>query len=244
MSFQTHARMFFRIYVAVFDPNTLMKVALSVWYDESKGLINGKRPEDLIEIDPDSDEEAPADALRTPANNQSDPPTRPPSSASERSNNDEELDIDSMIREDEERQRQQTSSAPAPAPTGAGGDEFDDEFDVSMWEDFAFGDDPIPGPSKPVSKPPANQDQDQDQDMWDIVAELETETSSAAVSGKPIQTETETPTAAAGQKPMETDTETQAATADGKPMETDADPPANKPAATSSYLDDWDDMYA
>lgn len=193
-----------------------LKVALSVWYDESKGLINGKRPEDLVEIDPDSDEENAADDS-LPDATRPDPPTRPPSSASERSNNEEDLDMDVMIQEDEERQLQSTSSAPAATraakSTVAGADEFEDEFDVSMWEDMAFADDPVPGPTNPVSKPSAHEDEDQD--MWDVVAELEAETPAAKVA---VYSE--------------------------KPMETEPAPPPSKPTASSSYLDDWDDMYA
>lgn len=149
-----------------------MQVALGGWHDEARGISRHQAPpEESIDIDGiDSDGEM---GQVGPSTRQtSDPPTRPPSSASERAsdpNDDFHMD-----------------GAPGTRSTKTqrAGDEFD--FEVEMWDDAPFADgltsastnptNPTIHPLKPPTKPPPPSfGQDEDQDMWDLVDEIQTQ---------------------------------------------------------------------
>ncbi|KAI0683693.1 replication fork protection component Swi3-domain-containing protein [Cytidiella melzeri] len=159
---------------------------LGMWRDASKGLINGRKPEDLQAVgDPSDDSDSDFDqdqgqsgpsAPAADITRSSSPPTRPPSSASERPSSaapdDDDFDIDAMIQEEEERQAAQAApSRPVshpPAPTQPQPDE-----DQDMWDQF---DDevvtqPPPPPLRRVQ--PSMGDDVEDEDMWDLVREIE-----------------------------------------------------------------------
>jgi replication fork protection complex subunit Csm3/Swi3 len=165
--------------------HTSMKVRLSVWRDEAKGLVNGKEPgengsNNVIDLtDPNfegADVNDDSSSLRAPS--------LPPSSSEAE---DDDFDIDAVVREEEKRLaafRAQRSVSPAPPapkakykllpPEAADGMDIDEE---AMWNDLEIFDDPIPNPAPPPpksSKPSLLVD-DQDEEMWDMVRELERE---------------------------------------------------------------------
>lgn len=138
---------------------------MSVWRDESKGFINGKKPTD-DDLDIPSDEEQDEENPRptgTPARDSSmtapgspsshhasSPPPRPPSSASERSSggySDNDIDIDALIQEDAERQVAAQPREPSPPlnaetvnyrsnPKPASNPDGMDEDDDALWSSF------------------------------------------------------------------------------------------------------------
>ncbi|KAI0093695.1 replication fork protection component Swi3-domain-containing protein [Irpex rosettiformis] len=183
-----------------------MQNHLGMWRDAAKGLVNGRRPEDLEPLgdpaDSDSDEsdreqEQPTipDISASANARSSSPPTRPPSSASERPssaapNGDDDFDIDEMIREDEERQRREeiaragnsnsmSHNAPQPGPSRAPPQAEPDE-DQEMWEQLDGGVDD----EMTIQPPPQNQrrgDDVEDEEMWDLVREMEESTTTPSV---------------------------------------------------------------
>ncbi|TCD64653.1 hypothetical protein EIP91_003813 [Steccherinum ochraceum] len=142
-----------------------MTVAMSVWKDESKGTIHGRKPtDDPLDIPSDEEQEdeerpraAPArdssmSAPSSPAAGRSQPnspPPRPPSSASERTSgfSDDDIDIDALIQEDAERQTASFNRGPSPplndnttnyrtnAKPAANPDDMDDDDDA-LWSSF------------------------------------------------------------------------------------------------------------
>jgi len=173
----THSRrMHVRLYISYRSPfldltTHNVQVALSVWHDEARGISRHQAPpEESIDIDGINSDEEEGQMEPSGSGQTSEPPTRPPSSASERTSGlDSGFDID---------------GAPGAKSTGSqgGGDEFD--FEVEMWDDTPFvtgptststnTTNPTTGPPKPWTKPPApSLNQDEDQDMWDIVDELQ-----------------------------------------------------------------------
>ncbi|KAG2357674.1 replication fork protection component Swi3-domain-containing protein [Suillus spraguei] len=163
-----------------------MQVRLSVWRDEAKGLVNGKEPgehggDDVIDLTDSNSKGADVNddssSLRAPS------PSLPPSSEAE----DDDFDIDAVVREEEKRLaafRAQRSVSPAPPapkakykilpPEVADGMEIDEE---AMWNDLEIFDDQIrnPTPPPPKSSKPSLLVDDQDEEMWDMVRELERE---------------------------------------------------------------------
>lgn len=150
-----------------------IQVALGVWHDEARGISRYQAPpEESIDIDGiNSDEEGQAEA--SGSGRASEPPTRPPSSASDRTSGpDDDFDMDSV---------------PGAKSTGTQGvaDEFD--FEVEMWDDTPFTDGPTTNPTnsttnppKPLTKPPTPSfGQHEDQDMWDLVDELQAQAKSS-----------------------------------------------------------------
>ena len=135
---------------------------MSVWHDEARGISRHQDPlGESIDIDEEEDQAGPSDFR---------PPTRPPSSASERTSG---PDDDSNMGGD-----------PGPASNGRGGGEGEFDFEVEMWDDIPFLDgpesghanptDPVTDLSKPSTKlPPTFSNQDEDQDMWDILDGLQ-----------------------------------------------------------------------
>jgi len=155
-----------------------IQVALGVWHDEARGISRYQAPpEESIDIDEvNSDEEGHAEA--SGSGRASEPPTRPPSSASDRTSGpDDDFDMD---------------SAPGAKSTGTQGavDEFD--FEVEMWDDTPFADGPTTNPTnptnppKPLTKPPTPSfGQHEDQDMWDLVDELQAQAKSSENTAPP-----------------------------------------------------------
>ncbi|OBZ75315.1 Chromosome segregation in meiosis protein 3 [Grifola frondosa] len=129
-----------------------MHVALSVWRDEAKGLVNGRRPEDAIDLTSDSeqsDNEREKQPQQSAApSDQQDPsssraPSIPPSSASEYTSADifDDFNIDAMIQED---QQQYSAARPKPVQSAVVADVAVDE-DAAMWDELMgdLPDDPV-----------------------------------------------------------------------------------------------------
>lgn len=142
-----------------------VQVALSVWHDEARGISRHQEPPgETIDVDgTDSDEGEGQAGPSNIAEQGSEPPTRPPSSASERASGpDEDFDMEGV-------------NIAKSTGVQEGGDEFD--FEVEMWDDTPFTNGPTstptnpPGPATKPSAPSLNQDDDQD--MWDLVDELQ-----------------------------------------------------------------------
>ncbi|RPD66172.1 Swi3-domain-containing protein [Lentinus tigrinus ALCF2SS1-7] len=171
-----------------------MNVALGVWRDESKGLINGHDVNadgsDHSDSDADNDDAPrPTDVPIATDNERSSPapsrgPSLPPSSASEADGLDDDFDIDAMIREEEVAQTQgpsgpSTTSAPAPrrAPAATSNTPMDE--DEAMWDamdDFPAEPYVPPDREQAVKKPTAPAPpMDEDEDMWDMIREVEQE---------------------------------------------------------------------
>ncbi|KDQ60940.1 hypothetical protein JAAARDRAFT_125198 [Jaapia argillacea MUCL 33604] len=227
-----------------------MHVALSVWRDEAKGLINGvKVDDDPIDLtsDVEPDEEN-ASKAATGSNltdtdvhmHDSRPPTRPPSSASERpTTDDDEFDLDMMIRQEEEMRVEDVAAAANSNVTyrsnnAKSSSKAIDEDEEAMWAEMmamgAFADDPPPPSSDPpdqsnVTATTTRQnpsDSLDDEDMWDIVREMESEQSRPSVTGL------------AG-------TSVSGGVSGLEVVLRDKDPPKPKPPSTVE--EDWDEMY-
>lgn len=158
---------------------------MSVWRDESKGFVNGKRPDDTDGDDVVDLTDQNIDNVDASFNSGNSVPSRTPSlppSSSEAE--DDDFDIDAVIREEEKRLaalRAERSVSPAPpAPKArykslptevADGTSIDEE---AMWDHFEAFDDPI---LSPVPPPPKSHGPsliaDDDEEMWDMVRELE-----------------------------------------------------------------------
>jgi replication fork protection complex subunit Csm3/Swi3 len=179
-----------------------MKVRLSVWRDEAKGLVNGKESgenggDDIIDLtDPNfegADVNDDSSSLRAPS--------LPPSSSEAE---DDDFDIDAVVREEEKRLaafRAQRSVSPAPPAPKArykilppeDGMDIDEE---AMWNDLEIFDDSIPNPAPPPPKSsePSLSVADQDEEMWDMVRELEREEYTASKQ-LPVLSVSSTPSA-------------------------------------------------
>ncbi|KAI0636935.1 replication fork protection component Swi3-domain-containing protein [Trametes polyzona] len=163
-----------------------MNVALSVWRDEAKGLINGLEipgPDDPLDSD-DSDADAAKNARLSRAatrepqdvpiatederssparHGASLPPSSPSSGASSLGALDDDFDIDAMIREDEDRRAAAAAPRPAPqatygAPRGGTTSAGDDE-DAAMWDAVMddFPDEPYVPPERQPQPAAPNQ---------------------------------------------------------------------------------------
>ena len=191
------------------------QVALGVWRDEAKGLINGHKipdPEDPNDSDSDSDKDddgaRPTDVPVATEDERSSPapsrgPSLPPSSASEAGGFDDDFDIDAMIAEDEAARAQdaatsaQSGSGPVaqasvsrPAANCAPNDE-----DEEMWDAVDdFPDEPFIPSHRPAAtnKPAAPSTADEDEDMWDVVREMEADADARAKADGATSTTTAT----------------------------------------------------
>lgn len=180
-----------------------MKVRLSVWRDEAKGLVNGKEPgenggDDVIDLtDPNlegADVNDDSSSLHAPS--------LPPSSSEAE---DDDFDIDAVVREEEKRlaafraQRSVSPEPPAPKakykvlpPEVADGMDIDEE---AMWNDLEIFDDSIPNPAPPPESSKSSLVVDnQDEEMWDMVRELEREEYTASKQ-LPVSSVLSTPSA-------------------------------------------------
>ncbi|KAG2054647.1 Swi3-domain-containing protein [Suillus hirtellus] len=180
-----------------------MQVRLSVWRDEAKGLVNGKEPgenggDDVIDLtDPNlegADVNDDSSSLHTPS--------LPPSSSEAE---DDDFDIDAVVREEEKRlaafraQRSVSPEPPAPkAKYKVLPPEVADEMDIdeeAMWNDLEIFDDSIPNPAPPPESSKSSLVVDnQDEEMWDMVRELEREEYTASKQ-LPVSSVLSTPSA-------------------------------------------------
>ncbi|KAG6845325.1 hypothetical protein H0H87_010782 [Tephrocybe sp. NHM501043] len=199
-----------------------MNVSLSVWRDQAHGLVNGRQPEDDIDVidltknpgDDPTTKSMPSEASSPMSNgaayasSSSRPPSRPPSSGSEM--DDDDFDIDAVIRDEEERLAKEKSfSNPTTILASIENKGFsdksrddtagEDDDDLAMWEALDLMEGTMPQITYPLTTPsrldednamwdeldalqsaphPALQPpvQDDDEDMWDVVREMETDT--------------------------------------------------------------------
>ncbi|KAH7926302.1 Swi3-domain-containing protein [Leucogyrophana mollusca] len=177
-----------------------MHVALSVWRDEAKGLVNGKKPdddgEDVIDLTSDRDPSGGVGGSRS-GTEEDDAPSHPPSLPPSSDGEDDDFDIDAVIREEEERLAAMraanltSTSPPRTAPkatyrsqpnTDADPPSLMDVDEDMMWDEIDAFQDPLLQPSPrsttassqvPDASTTSNTDHDQDEDMWDVVRELE-----------------------------------------------------------------------
>ncbi|EPQ58019.1 Swi3-domain-containing protein [Gloeophyllum trabeum ATCC 11539] len=231
-----------------------MHVALSVWRDEAKGLVNGMKPDDPIDLVSDSDEDDADDGERTKPDGRqslgrdvggasdarSRAPSRPPSSPSIGQVTDvDDFDIDAMIREEQEME---ADRVPAPQDThrptegATAGDDMDID-DEAMWAEMMMEDAGVPS-IPPVPTSIKNTDDNttaaaaqtggasvmDDEDMWDVVREMELE------SQKPGSS------VAAGPETLPSEDHTTGPSSEGLTSS-----PQRK--RRMSNADDWDDMY-
>ncbi|KAH9951472.1 replication fork protection component Swi3-domain-containing protein [Amylocystis lapponica] len=220
-----------------------MHVSLSVWRDESKGLINGRKraTDSTSDADGSDDDDGSADeAAKQPPPAASDAipssraPSRPPSSASEHTSMDgpDDFDMDAIIREDEARQATEAAPRAAPPPSApqqsASATNTADDDDEAMWDQLMGGvpdhpaPPPMPGSREHVGH--STRPQDEDDDMWDIVREMEAEPSAAHPTS-------EAPQDASARLDIKTSS---------APTSVPAPPPPPPPAGDD---DEWDDMY-
>lgn len=190
MSLETNAGTFAFRFSSADHNHSSLKVRLSVWRDEAKGLVNGKSPEDtngddVIDL---TDQNIKIDSVDASGDSVlSRPPSLPPSSSEDE---DDDFDIDAVIREEEKRLaalRAERSASPAPpAPKArykslpnevADGTSIDEEV---MWNDLDAFDDPILDPIRPPPKGSGPSLVVDDEEMWDMVRELEREDHTAS----------------------------------------------------------------
>ncbi|TFK54764.1 Swi3-domain-containing protein [Heliocybe sulcata] len=160
-----------------------MHVALSVWRDEAKDLINGMKPDDPIDLASDSEDDDADDGEQTRGQTRAasiddvrgdvaashPPPTkasRPPSSPSVGPATDvDDFDIDAMIREQEEMEADQVSASretlaraangkEAPRPVSKDKDAMDLD-EEAMWDQMMMDDFTSANPDLPG--PPLSQ---------------------------------------------------------------------------------------
>lgn len=164
-----------------------MQVRLSVWRDESKGLVNGRKlePEDQELIDlTEGDSKAAKHDIQEDGNDEL-LPSRAlslPSTSSEP--DDDDFDMDAVIKAEEERLAAlraandatsiSTPASPKPSPSKYKERDHTDNIDKeAMWAEL--GNQPVlDRPSNNAAKAPIiNLTRDEDEDMWDIVNELD-----------------------------------------------------------------------
>lgn len=174
----------------------ISQVALTVWRDEANGLINGRAPNQIVDLtsDADSDNEdggahrrsssRHADAGDAPEEGEdhesSLPPTRPPSSPSNTDDIPDDFDIDALLREEEAQ-----AHAPPSAPSASKGTDTNANADDELWDEFMQDLPtepyvPTVPPIPPQSSSPSHADADDDEEMWDIVREMEQSNSANA----------------------------------------------------------------
>lgn len=171
--------------------HTSPKVRLSVWRDEANGLVNGKRPEDGDDDDVIDLTDQNIDSVDASASSGDSVPSRAPSLPPLSSETeDDDFDIDTVIREEEKRlaalraERSVPLTPPAPKarykslPT-EGGDEMSID-EEAMWDDLEVFNDTIFNPPPPPPKSSGPSIIADDEEMWDMVQELEREEHTAS----------------------------------------------------------------
>ncbi|THG95855.1 hypothetical protein EW026_g5869 [Hermanssonia centrifuga] len=174
-----------------------MHNALSVWRDESKGLVNGMKPEEFADLDSSSssdENENTADPMQQKDSTTTDgaeqltsrsssPPPRPPSSVGTSLGGDD--DFDAMIREEEDLAAASGSTQLITASTSntAINSRPAVDDDDAMWDELGedFG---VPVTSQPAQATAAiTVSADDDEEMWDIVREMEEAQTASAGPG-------------------------------------------------------------
>ncbi|KAI0721057.1 replication fork protection component Swi3-domain-containing protein [Cerioporus squamosus] len=227
-----------------------MAVALGVWRDEAKGLINGHQidgdGEDADHSDSDADNDdvpRPTDVPVATDDERSSPapsrgPSLPPSSASEAGGLDDDFDIDAMIREEETAQASgpsivPTASAPAPRPAPAASVSAPVDEDEAMWDardDFPEQPYVPPDREQGAQKPStAASTMDEDEDMWDMIREVEQEREAAEKAVAPAPSATEPP---------------EGTGASAEPITGPAGIVGVDPTRPATNDEGWDEMYA
>lgn len=225
-------------------------MSLGVWRDEAKGLINGKKPEELDDgvniVDLTSDVEPASSPSHIKPPQSSSPatdhdmdmemeqPTRPPSSGTDYEGDEGAFDLDAVLREheEEELQRLRASAAAASArvaPKQQVETVDDDEMDA-LWAEFNNA------PSGPTPAPPPRLVPDEDEDMWDIMQDTEPE-AAWVPSAAPDMVEV----AAALLPPSDVGHAASATGASVAEVEAKDIQPTTKTRPTND--DDWGDMY-
>jgi len=174
--------------------HTSLKVRLSVWRDEFKGVVNGKIPDDvdgddLIDLTDQNNDDV--DASANSGNSiPSRTPSLPPSSSE--AEDDDDFDIDAVIREEEKRlaalRAERVVSPAPPAPKArykSLPNEVEDGMSTeegAMWDQLEAFDGPTLSPAAPPpdSSGPSIIADDHDEEMWDMVRELEREEHTAS----------------------------------------------------------------
>ncbi|TFY76324.1 hypothetical protein EWM64_g7688 [Hericium alpestre] len=221
-----------------------VQVALSVWRDESKGLVNGRKipdGEDEVidltdgEASDDDDDKPPRktksakDTSPAPIDLDSDAEgllpqhiSVPPSSSSPTSAPEDDFDLDALLAQEEARLNADppvTRTNPSVGASYRAPDVTDE--DEAMWDALDMDLDSAPPPppaSRPAVPPPMV---DEDEDMWDVVREMEQEQQTSASTN-----------AAASHLPRNDQVPTSQAAAVAK---------ETPPRATND--EGWDDMY-
>ncbi|KAJ8584935.1 Swi3-domain-containing protein [Rhizopogon salebrosus TDB-379] len=168
-----------------------MQVRLSVWRDEANGLVNGKRPEDGDDDDVIDLTDQNIDSIDASASSGDSVPSRAPSLPPLSSETeDDDFDIDTVIREEEKRlaalRAERSISPTPPAPKARykslptkGGDEMSID-EEAMWDDLEAFNDTIFNPPPPPPKSSGPSIIADDEEMWDMVQELEREEHTAS----------------------------------------------------------------
>ncbi|KAG5650768.1 hypothetical protein H0H81_011107 [Sphagnurus paluster] len=177
-----------------------MNVSLSVWRDEAHGLINGRKPDEDDEvIDLTEAPETDRNTLRKSSSRGSSPvsddaaaassssrlPSRPPSSGTEIDDEDD-FDIDAVIREEEVRLAGKGAVSQPPISNsgnkGKSKAQVDDDDDALMWEAL----DAMQSGSSLSVKAALQVSKTKDDDfMWDELDALQASAPDAQVSVKP-----------------------------------------------------------
>lgn len=224
-------------------------MSLGVWRDEAKGLINGKKPEELDDggniVDLTSDVEPASSPSRVKPPQSSSPatdhdmdmdmehPTRPPSSGTDYDGDEGAFDLDAVLREQEEEELQKLRASAAAASARVAPKQIetvdDDEMDA-LWAELDNA------PSGPASAPPPRLVPDEDEDMRDIMQDTEPE-AAWVPSAAPDMAEV----AAVLSPPSNAEQATTAPGASAAEVEAKDFQPATETRPTND--DDWDDMY-
>ncbi|KAI0807552.1 replication fork protection component Swi3-domain-containing protein [Fomes fomentarius] len=235
-----------------------LSIALGVWRDEYKGLINGRKiPDgedpDHNNSDSDNDDDAARltdipvateDERSSPAPSRG--PSLPPSSASEVGGFSDDFDVDAMIAEDEALQARESGNGASALPPTSGTtsptssanktktNSAPMDEDEEMWDAMGdFNDEPfVPPDHVPPAHKPTTPAVDEDEDMWDIVREMEAEADA--------ETNTTSSSTATASKPVEGID----AARDSSPVTGPAGLVGADPTRPASNDEGWDEMYA
>jgi replication fork protection complex subunit Csm3/Swi3 len=198
------------------------QVALSVWRDEAKGIVNGKGP--IPDEDPDagSDDEVnlPRD-VPVASSREGSPSRGPPTSGSEA---EDDFDLDAAIREEEELERIRAQSGGAKKATAATDDMDDEAFWAELAQSSGVDVDGIAGPSapkapaQPAKAAPAQVTEDELWEEMDDMMDMDMD--------EPINFN-----------------KSSAASAPAASSSTASKAPEQTPAAAAVVEDDWDDLY-
>ncbi|KAF8077900.1 hypothetical protein FPV67DRAFT_1662683 [Lyophyllum atratum] len=182
-----------------------MHVSLSVWRDEAHGLVNGRKPHDddddeIIDLtenpggDPTTSKNessrasSPVSDGAADASSSSHPPSHPPSSGAEM-DDDDDFDIDAVIRDEEARVAKERAASQASdtltnftTNRDKGKGRLDDDDDTAMWEALDAMQDNVSHAAQFASTVPR---MDEDETMWDELDALQDGALSVTAPVKP-----------------------------------------------------------